>query len=121
MSRRELGRRIGLDLSDEQLEIVRDRVFGALIGRAGDLRQLNRHRDPRRAVREVAALGRLAFWLHHGEIRVPDRTAHAIAVGLAEEVEASNQEWIEAWEDAVAENAALRAFASSFEGVGPDA
>lgn len=74
MSRRERENRVPLDgLTDAQLEIVRDAVFGELVGKAGDLRLLDANPDPKGAIKEVAALGRLAFWLEHGEVLVPDR------------------------------------------------
>jgi len=42
-------------------KIVHNIVFGSLIGSAGDLHLINQLRHPKRAVREVAALGRLAY------------------------------------------------------------
>lgn len=91
MTRRERETRVWLDgMSEEQLEIVRRNVFGALVGKAGDLRLLHKLRDPKGAIREVAALGRLAFWLEHGQVLVPDRAAREVAQGLAEGVDALN-------------------------------
>jgi hypothetical protein len=79
MSRRERETRVPLDgLSGEQLSILREGASSHLIGAAGDLRLLANHDDPERAVREVAALGRLNFWLHHGEVLVPDRTVREL-------------------------------------------
>jgi hypothetical protein len=99
-------------MTEAQLEIVRDAVFGELVGKAGDLRLLHKHPDPRRAIRDVAALGRLAFWLEHGQVLVPDRAAREMARYLAEGVDARNEweEVVERYEEAVAEYDALHAF-----------
>jgi hypothetical protein len=121
MSRRERDTRVRLDgMTDEQLEIVRRNVFGALVGRAGDLRLLHKLRDPKGAIREVAALGRLAFWLEHGQVLVPDRIAREVAEGLAEGVDAMNEweEVVERYEEAMAEHDALHAFVAYFSGAG---
>lgn len=122
MSRRERDTRISLDgMSEEQLEIVRRNVFGALVGKAGDLRLLHKHRDPKGAIREVAALGRLAFWLEHGQLLVHDRAAREVAKGLAEGVDALN-EWegvARRYEEAMAEHDALHAFVACFVDPGP--
>jgi hypothetical protein len=103
-------------MSEKQLEIVRGNVFGALVGKAGDLRLLHKLRDPKGAIREVAALGRLAFWLEHGQILVPDRTAREVAQGLAEGVDWLNEweEVVERYEEAMAEHDALHAFVAHF-------
>jgi hypothetical protein len=111
VSRRERDTRVRLDgMSEPQLEIVRDAVFGALVGRAGNLRLLNQSPDPKQAIREVAALGRLAFWLEHGEVVVPDRTAREVMARIVEDVEEMDQELLERYEEAVAEHDALRTF-----------
>lgn len=55
-------------MSEEQIEIVRDTVSGVLVGKAADLRLLHKHAEPRRAIREVGALGRLALWLEQGQV-----------------------------------------------------
>jgi hypothetical protein len=122
MTRRERDTRVRLEgMSEEQLEIVRRNVFGALVGKAGDLRLLHKHRDPKGAIREVSALGRLAFWLEHGEVLVPDGAAREVAQGLAEGVDAMNEweEVVERYEEAIAEHDALHAFVAYFSGVGP--
>jgi hypothetical protein len=50
MSRRERDTRVRLDrMTDEQIEILRRNVFGALVGKAGDLRLLNKNPDPKGA------------------------------------------------------------------------
>ncbi|MBS1888804.1 MAG: hypothetical protein JSU06_16595 [Actinobacteria bacterium] len=74
-------------LSEEQISFVRREVFSALYGRAGNLARLNRLPDPKAAIREVAALGRLAESLQDGGVRVPDRAAAEVAVGLAADVD----------------------------------
>jgi hypothetical protein len=105
-------------MTQEQLDIVRRAVLGELIGKAGDLRLLHKHPDPRRAIREVAALARLAFWLEHGEVLVPDRAALEVARYLAEGVDAIN-EWEEVarrYERAMAEHDALHAFVAHLSG-----
>jgi hypothetical protein len=117
VTRRERETRVRLGgMSEEQLEIVRCNVFGALVGKAGDLRLLHRLRDPKGAIREVAALGRLAFWLEHGQVLVPDRAAREAAQGLAEGVDAMNEweEVVEQYEEAMAEHDALHAFVAYF-------
>jgi hypothetical protein len=117
VSRRERDTGVHLDaISDEQLEIIRQNVFGALVGKAGDLRLLHKHRDPKAAVREVAALGRLAFWLEHRQIRVPDRVAREVAEELAVGVDALNEweEVVERYEEAMAEHDAMHAFVACF-------
>jgi len=115
MSRRERETRVRLDeMSEEQLGIVRGVVFGELVGKAGDLRVLNQFPDPKRAIREVAALGRLAFWLEHGEVLVPDRTAREVMARIVEDVEEMDAELLEHYEEAVAEHDALRAFVAYF-------
>jgi hypothetical protein len=112
MSRREREVRVRLDslLSEGQLEIVREIVFGQLIGSAGDLELLHKHRDPRRAVREVAALGRLAFWLEWREILVPDRVAREVMTRLAREVDGMNERGESTGGDPRAEHDAMWAF-----------
>jgi hypothetical protein len=121
MSRRERETRVRLDgMTEEQLEIVRRNAFGALVGKAGDLRLLHNHRDPKGAIREVAALARLAFWLEYDEVVVPDRESRDIARGLAEGVDALN-EWEEVarrHEEAMAEHDALHAFLTYFSDAG---
>ena len=83
MSPRERDTRVSLDgISEEQLEAVRGRIQDSLVCRAADLRLLHRSPDPRRAVGEVAALGRLAFWLGHGQVLVPDRAARDLVAGI---------------------------------------
>ena len=111
MSRREGHTRVRLNgMSEEQLRIVRDAVLGELIGRAGDLRHLNRSADPRRAIREVAALGRSAYWLGIGEVLVPDRVARVVMARIVEEADERDQELLESYEEAVAEHDALRTY-----------
>ena len=117
MSRRERDTRVRLEgMTDEQLEIVRRNVFGALVGKAGDLRLLHKLRDPKGAIREVAALGRLAFWLEHGQVLVPDRIAREVAQELADGVDAMNEweEVVEQYEEAMAEHDALHTFVAHF-------
>lgn len=79
MSRRERETRVPLDgLTGEQAAILREDTGDLLIARAEDLRLLHRDEDPKRAVREVAALGRLAFGLGRGEVLVPDPTVRRL-------------------------------------------
>lgn len=116
MSMRERQTRVRLDglLSDGQLKIVRELVLSQLIGSAGDLRLLNRLPDPRRAVREVAALGRLAFWLGYREILVPDQIAREVMSRLATEVDGMNEQGDTTGGDPPAEHEALWAFVGLF-------
>jgi hypothetical protein len=119
VSRRERDTRVRLEgMTEAQLEIVRRSVFGALVGKAGDLRLLHKNPDPKWAIREVAALGRLAFWLEHGEVLVPDRVAREVAQELADGVDAMNEweEVVERYEEAMAEHDALHAFIAHLSG-----
>lgn len=110
MSRRERRTHVRLDeMSEEQLGIVRDAVLTALIGQAADLHLLNKNPDPKSAIREVAALGRLAFWLQHDEVAVPDRAARAVVARIVEEVEEMDADLLARYEEAVAEHDGLRA------------
>jgi hypothetical protein len=121
MSPRERDTRVRLEgMSEEQLQIVRRSVFGALVGKAGDLRLLHKVRDPKGAIREVSALGRLAFWLEYGEIVVPDKAAREVAEGLAEGVDAMNEweEVVQRYEEAIAEHDAMHAFVAYFFAAG---
>jgi hypothetical protein len=121
VSRRELSRRRSLaGLTEEQVEIVRAAVTEALIGRAADLRLLNKLRDPKRAVREVAALARLVRGLGEGEIAVPDRVAWEVMARMSKELLQMDEELIESYEQAIAEHRAMRAFVACFEGAGSD-
>lgn len=118
MSPRERETRVRLDgISAEQLDMVRRSVFGALVGKGGDLRLLDESPDPKGAIREVAALARMAFRLEFDEVVVPDRAAAcAVARGLAEGVDVLN-EWEEVarrYEEAMAEHEALHAFVAYF-------
>ena len=115
-SRREREVRVRLDglLSESQLDIVKGIVFGQLIGSAGDLRLLNKLPDPKGAVREVAALGRLTYWLHMGEIHVPDRVAVEVVSRLAVEVDGMNEAAETTGGDPVAEHEAMWAFVNLF-------
>jgi hypothetical protein len=73
MSRRERETRVSLDrLSEEQMSTLREGANGWLIGKAEDLRLLHSEDDPKRVIKEVAALGRLTFGLERGEVFVPD-------------------------------------------------
>jgi hypothetical protein len=63
-----------------------------LIARAGVLRLLKPSPDPRREIREVAALGRLAFWLNIGEVLVPDRAARGLIAELVGEADETDRE-----------------------------
>jgi hypothetical protein len=121
MSPRERETRVPLDgMSTEQLDIVRSAVFGALVGKGGDLRLLNKSSDPKGAIREVAALARVAFWLESDEVVLPDRAAREVAQGLAEGVDAMNEweEVVERYEEALAEHEALHAFVAYFSEAG---
>jgi hypothetical protein len=124
VSRRERGTRVPLDgMTEAQLRIVRDAVFDELIIKAGDLRLLHKHPDPKRGIKEVAALGRLAYWLEHGQVLVPDRAAREVAQHLAEGVDAMNEweEVVERYEEAMAEHDALHAFVAYLSDVDLDA
>jgi hypothetical protein len=113
--RRERGTRVPLDgMSEEQIEVVRDGIIGALIGQAEDLSLLNKNRDPKRAIREVAALGRLAYWLGIGEVHVPDRIARALVARKAKELVEMDVDLLERYEEAVVEHQAWRVFVEHF-------
>lgn len=122
MSRRERATSVPLDgLSGGQLDFLRETVGDELIGRARDLRLLHGLPDPKGAIREVAALGRLAFWLHHGEIRIPDRAARDVMARISEEFRQMDEGLFERYERAIVQHDALRAFAACFEEVEGDA
>lgn len=108
-------------LSDDQLRIVRKEVTGSLAGKAGDLPLLQKERDPERAVAEIAALARLAFWLERGEVEVPDRIVHEMVVGLATASDDLNEEeeLRRRHERGVAEHDALLSLAAVFSDASP--
>ncbi len=112
MTRREREVRVRLDglMSETQTKIVYEVVLTQLIGSAGDLRLLNKNPDPRRAVREVAALGRLTFWLEYREILVPDLIAREVMVRLAREIDEMNEEGDSTGGDPAAEHEAMWTF-----------
>jgi hypothetical protein len=116
MSRREREVRVRLDgmMSEAQTVIVYEVVLSQLIGSAGDLRMLNKLRDPRQAVREVAALGRLTFWLEYREILVPDRIARELVERLAREVDEMNEDGESTGGDPSAEHDAMWTFVGLF-------
>lgn len=116
-SRRERRRRVRLDeLSEDQLESIRNAVSGALSSRAGDLAQLHQLSEPKRKIREVAALGRLSYWLEIGEVRVPDRIAREVMAEIVGEVEEMDAELLEQYEEAVAGHRALHTFVALLKG-----
>lgn len=108
--------RVRLDglMSEAQIEIVYEVVLSQLIGGAGDLQILNKHRDPKQAIREVAALGRLTFWLEYREILVPDRVAREVMVRLAREVDEMNDQGDSTGGDPSAEHDAMWAYVGLF-------
>jgi hypothetical protein len=115
MSRRERETAVPLDhLSGEQIEIVRRSIHRALVDRAIGLRFLHKMPDPRWAVKEVAALGRLAFWIENREILVPDRVARDVLAQMAAELDEMDEGLIERYEAAIAEHHALHAFLAHF-------
>jgi hypothetical protein len=102
-------------MSEAQIEIVRDIVLGQLVGQADDLALLNQHPDPKQAIREVAALGRLAYWLaYYGEIVVPDRFARKLMQRTAREIDDMNQSAESTGGDPEAEHDAMAAFVGLF-------
>jgi len=119
--RRERDTEVRLDgLSEEQISFVRGQVFFALYSRAGNLRDLSRHADQKAAIREVAALGRLAESLEGGGVRVPDRAASEAAVGLAADVDQIHEaeEIYERCEQAMREHDAMHALVGLLGGIG---
>jgi hypothetical protein len=121
MSPRERETRVRLDgMSAEQLYIVRRDAFGALVGKAGDLPLLDRSSDPKGAIREVAALARIAFWLQFDEAVLPERAGREVAQGLAAGVDALGEweEVVERYEEAIAEHEAPHAFVAYFPEAG---
>jgi hypothetical protein len=117
MSGRQREVRVRLDglMSEAQIEIVRDIVFGQLVSQADDLSLLNQYRDPKKAIREVAALGRLAFWLeYYGEVVVPDGFARRLMQRTAREIDEMNQSAESTGGDPEAEHDAMAAFVGLF-------
>lgn len=113
MSGHEDGRvRVRLDglLTEGQLEIVRTVVYTQLIGSAGDLDVLHKMPDPKAAIREVAALARLSYWLEMGEMCVPDRIAREVMLRLAAEIDGMNERAETTGGDPTAEHDAMSAF-----------
>lgn len=97
-----------------QIEIVRDHVLGQLIGQAGDLDRLDNHRDPERAIGEVATLGRLAFWLEYREILVPDPSGEELMRRNAKELDEIAEAAETAGGDPAAEHDAMWAYVGLF-------
>jgi hypothetical protein len=116
MTMRDREVRVRLDglMSEAQAEIVHEVVLTQLIGSAGDLRLLNKSPDPRWAVREVAALARITFWLEYREILVPDRIAREVMTRLAREIDAMNAEGDSSGGDPAAEHEAMWTFVGLF-------
>jgi hypothetical protein len=120
LTRREFSRCIELDLTEQQLEILRKAIIGTLAARAADLRLLHGDRDPKAAIRNVAALGRLVWWLENGQAVVPDRTAWDLMSQMEKDVIEMDEALFENYERARAEHDALRAVLAHFEGGGVD-
>jgi hypothetical protein len=115
--------RVRLDglMSEGQIEIVSEIVFGQLIGQAGDLDRLNQYRDPKKAIREVATLGRLAFWLEYREIIVPDRDARELMRRTAREIDEMNEAGESTGGDPPAEHDAMSIYVGLFSDWPPSA
>ena len=114
MSRREREAAVSLDgLSTGQLAILREDAGDLLLARAEDLRLLHRDEEPRRAVREVAALARLCSGLRHGEVFVPDRTLTELVARWTAET-GQLEEVKEVYERALAEHEAWVALLACF-------
>jgi len=101
-------------MTDDQIEIVSEIIFGQLIGQAGDLDRLNQYRDPKKAIREVATLGRLAFWLEYREINVPDREGRELMRRTAREIDEMNEAGESTGGDPPAEHDAMAAYVGLF-------
>jgi hypothetical protein len=117
MSECQRGRvRVRLDglMSESQVEIVSGIIFGQLIGQAGDLDRLNQYRDPKKAIREVATLGRLTFWLEYREILVPDRDGRRLMRRTAREIDEMNEAGESTGGDPLAEHDAMWAYVALF-------
>jgi hypothetical protein len=76
--RRERATRIPLDgLTEHQRTIVLKGATNWLVTLADDLCRYDPE-DIERVTDEVSALGRLASWLHQGQVAVPDRMVRAV-------------------------------------------
>jgi hypothetical protein len=111
---REVRVRLAGLMPEAQIDIVKDIVFGKLIGQADDLALLNQYRDPKRAIREIAALGRVSFWLEYREIVLPDRFARRLMRRIAREVDEMNQSGESTGGHPEAEHDAMWAFVGLF-------
>lgn len=101
-------------MSEAQIEIVGDHVLGQLIGQAGDLDSLDRYPDPDKAIAEVATLGRLAFWLGHREILVPDPEGERLMRRIARELDEIDRAAETVGGDPAAEHDAMWAYVGLF-------
>ncbi|MBS1885610.1 MAG: hypothetical protein JSU06_00300 [Actinobacteria bacterium] len=108
-------------LSEGQLDFLREVVGHELVGRAVDLGRLRQLPDPRAPVREVQALGRLAYRLGLGAVEVPDREAREVVARIAEEFRQIDAGLFERHEDAMVRHRALGALLASLEEAGDDA
>jgi hypothetical protein len=76
--RRERGTRVPLDgLTESQRAIVVEGATDWLVAVANDFCRYDPD-DIERVTDEVSALGRLASWLHQGQVAVPDRMVRAV-------------------------------------------
>jgi len=96
------GSTVALDLSTEQVEILRDHLADWLDGAQRDLTTPERLQDPDRTRAEAEAFKRLLAALDRGEIPVPDEDAYAALSAAAKSAdEASNYAEVVAAHDAL--------------------
>lgn len=118
--RRERGTRIPLDgLTEGQLAIVLEGTTDWLVALANDLCRYGPD-DIERVTDEVSALGRLASWLHQGQVAVPDRMVRAVIERRNGETQRLDELEAE-YEDALAEQDAWVALLAHFGEVDGDA
>ncbi len=118
--RRERGTRIPLDgLTEGQRAVVLEGATDWLVALADDLCRY----DPdeiERVTDEVSALGRLASWLHQGQVAVPNRMVRAVIERRTGETQRLD-ELEEEYEEALVEHDAWVALLAHFGEVGADA
>lgn len=118
--RRERGTRIPLDgLTEGQRAVVLEGATDWLVALANDLCRYDPE-DIERVTDEISALGRLASWLHQGQVAVPDRMVRTVIerrIGETQRLDELEEEY----EEALAEHDAWVALLAHFGEAGGDA
>jgi hypothetical protein len=116
MSRRERDTRVPLDgLTEGQRAIVLEGATDWLVALANDLCRYDPD-EVERVSDEISALGRLASWLHRGQVAVPDRMVRSVIErrnGETQRLDELEEEYEEALADHDAWVALLAHFAEA--------